>query len=224
MKKVHYDHQEALERMISEIEKDMSKSAHMTGVCKLSPQVRLAFTKVPRHLFVPEGDEGLAYLNEALSIGKGQTISQPFIVALMTELLCLKPKDKVLEIGTGSGYQAAILAELGAEVYTVEIIESLSIEARSRLKQLAYSKIHTRISDGSQGWESHAPYGKIIVTAACEKIPSLLINQLGNGGVMVIPLGAQGEDQALTVVTKDLNGKISQKEVLSVAFVPFTSD
>ncbi|NLA21692.1 MAG: protein-L-isoaspartate(D-aspartate) O-methyltransferase [Candidatus Marinimicrobia bacterium] len=177
-----------------------------------------AMQKVERHLFVPEQYRKLAYSDRPLPIGEGQTISQPYIVALMTELLDLKKSDKVLEIGTGSGYQAAILAEICDSVYTIEIIPSLGKQAQALLRELGYHNIHCKIGDGYLGWPEHAPYDGIIVTCAPSKIPQPLKEQLAEGGRMVIPVGAT-YTQELVLVTKT-KGKLIQKSVIPVRFVP----
>ena len=177
-----------------------------------------AMQKVERHLFVPEQYQNFAYSDRPLPIGEGQTISQPYIVALMTELLDLKKSDKVLEIGTGSGYQAAILAEICDSVYTIEIIPSLGKQAQALLRELGYHNIHCKIGDGYLGWPEHAPYDGIIVTCAPSKIPQPLKEQLAEGGRMVIPVGAT-YTQELVLVTKT-KGKLIQKSVIPVRFVP----
>jgi len=178
-----------------------------------------AMEKVPRHLFVPEQYQAEAYADHPLPIGEGQTISQPYVVALMTELLALEPSDRVLEIGTGSGYQAAVLAEIANEVYTVEIIESLGRTAASRLQTLGYRNIRTRLGDGYYGWEENAPYDAIIVTAAPDHIPQPLIRQLKDGGRLVIPVGPPGAVQTLWRVEKYGDQVISHNEG-EVRFVP----
>ncbi len=178
-----------------------------------------AMLKVERHRFVPEQWIPNAYEDHPLPIGEEQTISQPYIVALMTQLLKPQETDVVLEIGTGSGYQAAILAELVKEVYTIEIVESLGKRAQSLLKELGYTNIYPLIGDGYQGWPEHAPFDKIIVTAAPDHVPEPLIEQLKKGGTMVIPVGRTY--QKLLLITKDERG-IKQEEVISVRFVPMT--
>ena len=180
-----------------------------------------AMEAVPRHEFVPERYADQAYEDHPLPIGHGQTISQPYIVALMTELLELKTSDRVLEIGTGSGYQAAILAEIVAEVYTIEIVEPLALEAEQRLRRLAYPNIHTLHADGYFGWEEHAPFDAIIVTAAPDHIPQPLVQQLRDGGKLVIPVGPPGGYQTLWEVSKE-GGEIIKRNVTGVLFVPLT--
>jgi protein-L-isoaspartate(D-aspartate) O-methyltransferase len=180
-----------------------------------------AMQQVPRHLFVPEGFRDQAYSDGPLPIGEGQTISQPYIVALMTELLGLKGGEKVLEIGTGSGYQAAILAEIAEEVYTIEIICSLAQSAERKLKEMGYQNITVRCADGYQGWAEHAPFDAVIVTAAPDHIPQPLIDQLKVGGKLVIPVG--DVFQELMVVTRTVTGS-KQMNVIPVRFVPMTGE
>ncbi len=180
-------------------------------------KVLSAMLKVERHKFVPKEYEKLAYIDEPLPIGFGQTISQPYIVALMTQLLELKENDKVLEIGTGSGYQAAILAELAKEVYTIEIIPQLAQKAEKLLKDLSYKNIFIKIGDGYLGWQEHAPYDKIIVTCSPDHIPQPLIDQLKDGGKIVIPVG--DIYQELVVVEKK-DKKIIKRNIIPVRFVP----
>ncbi|MBI4651036.1 protein-L-isoaspartate(D-aspartate) O-methyltransferase [Candidatus Desantisbacteria bacterium] len=178
--------------------------------------------KVKRHLFVPESMVENAYVNDPLPIGEGQTISQPYIVAFMTEVLNVKPDEKVLEIGTGSGYQAAILSELAKEVYTIEIIEVLGKKAEKTLKDLGYKNVKVKIGDGYKGWIEYAPYDVIIVTCAPDRIPEPLVKQLKDGGRMIIPVG-ESYNQELIMIEK-INGIVSQKGVLPVIFVPMTGD
>ncbi len=181
-----------------------------------------AMKAVPRHLFVPQAYESNAYGNYPLAIGMGQTISQPIVVAHMTELLEIEAGDKILEIGTGSGYQAAVLSELTPYVFTIEIIEKLGEQAIERFKKLGYHTIRVKIGDGYEGWEEHAPYDGIIVTCAPEEIPPPLIRQLKPGGKIVIPLGAEDRVQNLVVVTKDKQGSLKKKSQYPVRFVPMT--
>lgn len=180
-----------------------------------------AVRKVERHLFVPEGAKRFAYTDGPLSIGEGQTISQPYIVAFMTEHLSLKPDMKVLEIGTGSGYQAAVLAEIVNEVYTIEIVEKLGLRSKKLLADLGYENIFVKIGDGYEGWIEHAPYDAIIVTCAPNRIPDPLKDQLAEGGRMIIPVGGQGI-QYLILNTKK-KGRIKQVSVLPVRFVPMVN-
>jgi protein-L-isoaspartate(D-aspartate) O-methyltransferase len=179
-----------------------------------------AMKKVPRHLFVPADIKDEAYDDNPLSIGYGQTISQPYIVAFMTEVSRPSPKKKVLEIGTGSGYQAAILAEITDTVYTIEIIPELAKEASDRFKKLGYKNIITRYGDGYKGWPEHSPFDIIIVTAAAEKIPQPLLDQLAENGRLVIPVGEPYAVQELILVVKK-NGKTENKRLTFVRFVPF---
>jgi len=180
-----------------------------------------AMGKVPRHLFVDPGQSHQAYADSALPLRQGQTISQPYIVALMTQSARLQPSDTVLEIGTGSGYQGAVLAEIVRQVYSIEIIESLADEARARLRRLGYNNIEVKHGDGFLGWREHAPFDAILVTAAAPKIPQPLVDQLREGGRMVIPLGTGHFSQDLMVLTKTGDGLI-KKFVTGVIFVPMT--
>jgi len=186
------------------------------------PRVLEAMREVPRHLFVDASQRAEAYEDHPLPIAGHQTISQPYIVALMTELLDLQPGETVLEIGTGSGYQSAVLAKLAREVYSIEIVPELAREAAERLKRLSYANVIVREGDGYRGWPEHAPFDAIIVTAAPERIPEPLLDQLAPGGRMVIPVG--GFFQELKVFRKDANGKVSEKDVLPVRFVPMTGE
>ena len=178
---------------------------------------------VERHKFVPERYSESAYKDGPLPIGYGQTISQPFIVAFMTENLKLKSSHKVLEIGTGSGYQAAVLSELCDHVYTIEIVDALANESTERLEKLGFENITVRSGDGYKGWPEEAPFDRIMVTAAPEEIPELLIEQLAEGGIMVIPVGKQYEIQYLWVITKEVGGQIKKEKILPVRFVPMVT-
>ena len=182
-----------------------------------------AMKKVPRHLFVPGDMQSSAYQDRPLPIGLGQTISQPYIVAFMTEAIRPKKTDVVLEIGTGSGYQAAVLAEIVKEVYTLEIIPELGMMAKERLKSMGYENIFAKVSDGYHGWSEHAPFDAIVVTAAAEEVPQPLIEQLADGGRMIIPVGPAFDIQNLVMVTKK-NGEVKQKKLFAVRFVPFKRD
>jgi protein-L-isoaspartate(D-aspartate) O-methyltransferase len=215
---------QARQGMIQEIEADVRLTSVHINKKELDPKVMDAMRKVPRHEFVPGQVRDKAYENRPLPIGHGQTISQPYIVALMTDLLEPKRQHKVLEVGTGSGYQAAILAELVAEVYTIEIIEPLGNEAKERLQQLNYKNVHVRIGDGYYGWEEHGPFDGIVVTAAASHIPPPLIHQLKPGGRMVIPVGTRFMVQQLVVVEKDAKGKLTTRQILPVRFVPLTGE
>jgi protein-L-isoaspartate(D-aspartate) O-methyltransferase len=186
-------------------------------------RVLAAMGRVPRHLFVAERERDDAYGDYPLPIGEGQTISQPYVVALMTEAARVKPTDRVLEIGTGSGYQAAVLAELVKEVYTLEIRKGLADAATNRLKALGYRNVAVRYGDGYFGWEEHAPYDAIIITAAANHIPPPLIRQLKEGGRLILPLGSTMFSQTLTLVTKR-GGELTVEELGGVAFVPMTGE
>jgi len=179
--------------------------------------------KVPRHLFVPEAVRAEAYEDHPLPIGYGQTISQPYIVAYMTELLEPRPADKALEVGTGSGYQAAVLGELVKEVYTIEIVEPLGLRARETLRNLGYTNVHVRIGDGYKGWPEAAPFDCIIVTCAPDHVPPPLIEQLREGGRMVIPVGGFLGGQQLVLLKKE-GGELIRKATLPVVFVPMTGE
>ena len=185
-------------------------------------RVLTAMEQVPRHRFVPEDMRDSAYDDRPLPIGEGQTISQPYIVGLMTELLDLKPSDKVLEIGTGSGYQAAVLSRLVADVYTIEIVKPLGEQARGILDRLGYKNVHTRIGDGYKGWPEAAPFNAIIVTAAPPQVPKPLLDQLAVGGKLVVPVGSSWQD--LTVYTRQSDGSFHKETVLPVRFVPMTGE
>ncbi len=186
------------------------------------PKVLEAMRHVPRHYFVPNNYQMYAYQNRPLPIGHDQTISQPLIVGYMTEMLDLQTGEKVLEIGTGSGYQAAVLSEITPYVYTIEIVKALGDQAIARFNQLGYSTIKTKIGDGYQGWEEHAPFDAIILTAAPEEIPEPLIEQLKPGGVLVAPLGTTNRAQMLTKFTKSEDGEIHTEREMPVRFVPMT--
>jgi protein-L-isoaspartate(D-aspartate) O-methyltransferase len=200
------------------------ETAAETGRASLDSRVLTAMNKVPRHRFVPADQEPNAYANRPLPIGNGQTISQPFIVALMTDMLGLKATDRVLEIGTGCGYQAAVLAELAREVYTIEIVAQLAREAAARLAELGYRNVNARSGDGYRGWPAHAPFDAIIVTAAAPEVPPALIEQLKPGGKLVIPVGAQWSGQELRIIEKDQHGKTTTRNALAVRFVPLTRE
>jgi len=207
-------------RLLKEIEYEVKFTSGLTGRNKLDPRVMQAMAEVPRDAFIPSGYRDLAYENGPLPIGHGQTISQPYIVALMTDLLDLTPESTVLEIGTGSGYQAAILSRLAKKVYSIERVEELARVADKRLKKLGYDNVETRFCNGYTGWQEKAPFDAIIVTAAAEHIPPDLIEQLKPGGRMVIPVGRPHMHQELMLVTKDEQGDIHTRSLLGVAFVP----
>jgi protein-L-isoaspartate(D-aspartate) O-methyltransferase len=206
--------------MIAEIEAETGETSGLTGRTRLSPRVRAALAKVRREAFVPDAEAPYAYVNAPLPIGHRQTISQPFIVALMTELLDLEPDDVVLEIGTGSGYQAAILAELARRVYTIEVIPELAAAARAALQREGYGTIELRCGDGALGWPEHAPFDAIIITAAAPKIPPALFAQLKPGGRMIAPVGPYAVEQQLVLIRKDEDGRVATRDVMAVAFVP----
>ena len=204
-------------QLIAAIAADTNEVANRIGKTALDKRVLRAMTKVPRHEFVPAEVQSYAYLDRPLPIGFGKTISQPFMVAVMTDLLELKPDDAVLEIGTGLGYQSAVLAELAGRVYSVEIIDELAEGAARRLKRQGYSNVDIRVANGYLGWPEHAPFDKVIVTAAPDLIPTPLINQLKAGGRMVIPVGLPSAQQ-LVVAEKDIDGRVTTKEIMPVLF------
>ena len=206
-------------RMIAEIAALARDTGAQTGRAVFSERVMNAMAKVRRHEFVPAAQRVNSYANRPLPIGDGQTISQPYIVALMTELMEVKPGDRVLEIGTGSGYQAAVLAELAASVHTVEINEPLAREAAERLARLGYGNVVTRIDDGFRGWPEYAPFDSIMVTAAPREVPPL-VEQLKPGGRLVVPVGGQRAGQSLLVIEKRPDGTVARRGVLAVCFVP----
>ena len=208
--------------MIEEIASDARRLMKYIDKDSVSDSVMQAMGTVPRHEFIPPEMRADAYDNRPLPIGYGQTISQPYIVALMTDLLQPRPDHKVLEIGTGSGYQAAVLSGLVNEVYSIEIIEQLGHTATQAMKDIGYDNVSTRIADGYDGWPEHAPFDSIIVTAAISHIPPPLVRQLKNGGTMVIPVGTRFQTQQLTLVKKDHTGAITTEQILPVIFVPFT--
>ena len=214
------DFSEAREALIAEIEAEVEETREFLGIDRVDPEVFRAIRAVPREEFVPDFVRDLAYVNRPLSIGHGQTISQPFIVAVMTNALSLTPSDRVLEIGTGCGYQTAVLAQMARHVYTVEVIEPLGNAARDRLTAQGYDNIDFRIGDGWAGWPEHAPYDAIIVTAAAPERPAALIEQLAEGGRMVVPIGPRGGTQRLTRIEKQPGGELRSSGFLPVAFVP----
>ena len=186
----------------------------------IDPRVLAVLGRVPRHEFVPPAVRANAYDNRPLPIGHGQTISQPYIVAFMSEALQLRGGERVLEIGTGSGYQAAVLAELGAKLWSIEIVEPLALEARERLRRLGYAGIATKVGDGYDGWAEQGPFDAIIVTAAASHVPPPLVRQLKPGGRMVIPVGAAFQPQQLLLVEKRADGAVTTRQVMPVMFVP----
>ncbi|NEV60725.1 protein-L-isoaspartate(D-aspartate) O-methyltransferase [Thiorhodococcus minor] len=208
--------------LVSQIQAEVRATAGELGFAQLSPAVETALLEVERHRFIPADRQGLAYLNSPLPIGSGQTISQPYIVAIMSQLLDVGPGDKVFELGTGSGYQAAVLAAMGVEVYTVEIVPRLAEQAATRLAALGYEHVHVRSGDGWQGWPEAAPFDGIIVTAAAPRIPRPLVDQLATGGRLVIPMGEPGRVQQLALFTKTDEGELVRENLLPVRFVPVT--
>jgi protein-L-isoaspartate(D-aspartate) O-methyltransferase len=210
------------QRMLNDIEMEVHLTRHLIGKNSLDDRVMEVMKQVPRHEFLPVDLRYCAYDNGPAPIGSGQTISQPYIVALMSDLLNTKPSDIILEIGTGSGYQAAILSQLVKQVYSVEIIEDLATIARQRLNELGYNNVEVRNDDGYYGWPEHAPYDGIIVTAAAPHIPQPLIDQLRPGARLVIPVGLPYSYQELMVVEKRANDEIEVRKVLGVGFVPLT--
>jgi protein-L-isoaspartate(D-aspartate) O-methyltransferase len=205
---------------MDEIRAEVHATGPYTGRAHLSARVEAAMCRVPRHLFVPLWSRTAAYGNHPLPIGHGQTISQPYIVALMTELLDLQPTDTVLEIGTGCGYQTAVLAELAARVCTIEVVPALLAEAKKTLASLGYTHIDARAGDGYSGWPEPAVFDAIIVTAAAPEVPAPLLAQLGPGGRMVIPVGEPGMTQDLLRLQRQDDGEVAGRPVLPVAFVP----
>ena len=210
------------QRLVQDIAAMTTDTRFETGRTVLDERVLAAMRKVERHKFVPPSEVANAYQNRPLPIGYGQTISQPYIVALMTDLMRVERNHTVLEIGTGSGYQAAVLAELAKSVYTIEIVEPLGKQAQERLQNLGYRNVLTKVGDGYYGWEQYAPFDSIIITAAASHIPPLLIKQLKPGGRMVIPVGAQFLTQYLVLVEKNADGTVSSRQLLPVSFVPLT--
>ena len=216
------DYSNQRENMIHAIEADVHATSKYLEKKTLNPLVIEAMKTVPRHALVPSNQQKKAYFNRPLPIGYGQTISQPYIVAIMTDLLNPEPEHKILEIGTGSGYQAAILSRLVRRVYTIEIIEALGERAQKDIYELGYKNIEMRIGDGYYGWEEHAPFDGIVVTAAASHVPPSLIQQLKPGGRMIIPVGSRFLTQQLLLVTKDEKGTLSTRQILPVQFVPLT--
>ena len=214
------EHRRLLEQVIAETR----GTADLTGCSKLSEPVLRALAAVPRHRFVPPAQLAWAYADSPLPIGCGQTISQPFIVALMTELLALDARSVVLEVGTGSGYQTAMLASLARRVYSVERIPALAEAAERRLRELGVANVEIRIADGYLGWEEKAPFDAIIVTAAAAEVPPALVRQLKPGGRLAIPVGPQHRSQDLRVICKDESGASHSRSVLPVVFVPLVRD
>lgn len=213
-----------IKRLINDIENEVRYTRHFIGKDKLDDRVMDAMTKVPREEFVPHNVKAYAFDNGPLPIGHGQTISQPYIVALMSDLLEIQPEHRILEIGTGSGYQTAVLSLLCTQVYSVELIAALSEAASKRFKRLNYTNINTHVGNGYEGWPEHAPYDGIIVTAAATHIPQALIEQLKPDGHLVIPVGMPSFHQELLLVKKDMDGETEIQNILGVAFVPLIED
>jgi protein-L-isoaspartate(D-aspartate) O-methyltransferase len=210
----------ARQRLLDEIVNEAAETASLTGRAAFSDRVMQAIARVPRHEFVPLSERPFAYDNRPLAIGHGQTISQPYIVAVMTDLLDLKPSDKILEIGTGCGYQSAVLAELAARVVSLEVVPELAAQARSRLSRLGYENVEVRVGDGFRGCPDQAPFDGIIVTAAPNDLPPALAGQLTVGGRLVIPIGPRGDTQMLYRCVKEADGSLFKERKLPVAFVP----
>ena len=213
-----------VDRLLDDIRYEVSETRELTGRPVLDSRVLDALRRVPRHAFVGDDLQDRAYANLPLPIGYGQSISQPYIVALMTDLI--RPRDDavVLEIGTGSGYQAAVLAELVRQVYSLEIVDELAVAARARLQRLGYANVEVRSGNGRLGWPEHAPYDAIVVTAAPTAIPPPLIEQLKPGGMLVIPVGERIFGQELWLISKDESGRIDEARILPVAFVPLIGE
>ncbi|MEN6587762.1 MAG: protein-L-isoaspartate(D-aspartate) O-methyltransferase [Sulfuricella sp.] len=213
-----------IDKLLHDIDWESAQSRPWIGKGSLDPRVLEAIKHVPRHAFVPEWQAPYAYDNGPLPIGHGQTISQPFIVALMSDMLQPEPHHVVLEVGCGSGYQSAVLSKLVSHVYSVEIVPELAQAAQERLARLGYANVTVRQGDGSHGWPEHAPFDGIIVTAAAPEIPPALVEQLKPGGRLVIPVGQPHGRQELMLVEKNAAGEVSSHNVLPVAFVPLTGD
>jgi len=212
------------QRLVEQVSDDVIRTRGYTGKGALDERVMRVLGLVGRHRFVPATQQSLAYENRPLPIGYGQTISQPYIVALMTDLLEPEAGDVVLEIGTGSGYQAAILSKLVSRVYSIEIIPELAESASKRLQRLGFENVEVKNADGYYGWKEHGPFDSIIVTAASSHIPPPLVQQLKPGGVLMIPVGPAFQVQQLSIVRKDSDGEITTRQVLPVRFVPFTGE
>lgn len=206
----------------SDVDFKVSRLRHDLGFARLSDPVRAALTEVPRDAFVPTAQRRDAFANRPLPIGYGQTISQPLIVAIMSELAAVEPGDRVFELGTGSGYQAAVLDQLGAQVFSIEIIPELAERARATLDRTGHGRVETRVGDGYFGWSDEAPFDAIVVTAAADHVPPPLLKQLKPGGRMVIPVGSRYSTQKLVLITRDADGVVRTREILPVTFVPLT--
>ncbi|MEX2123216.1 MAG: protein-L-isoaspartate(D-aspartate) O-methyltransferase [Woeseia sp.] len=217
------EYAEARSAMVAEIGR-YARSAGDTAEHAFDSRVMQALAEVPRHEFVPDDQKRVAYENRPLPIGHGQTISQPYIVALMTDLSEAEPDSTVLEIGTGSGYQAAIFSALVENVYSIEIVEPLANDAKARLERLGFDNVTTRLGDGYDGWEEHAPFDAIVVTAAASHVPPPLIAQLKPGGRMVIPVGGRFLTQQLLLIEKTADDEIVTRQIAAVRFVPLTGE
>jgi protein-L-isoaspartate(D-aspartate) O-methyltransferase len=217
------EHERSAERELMVLTvKNLAATAGVRPARQIDAKVTEAMRQVPRHLLVPEAVRAEAYDNAALPIGHGATISQPFIVALMTDVLDVRSTDRVLEVGTGSGYQAAILSRLAGRVYSIEIVAPLAERAARQLAELGYGNVTVRSGDGYAGWPEHAPFDRIIVTAGADHVPQPLIDQLRPGGRMVIPVGRNPDGLQLTLVTKNAQGRVRTRRLLPVSFVPLT--
>ena len=216
------EYAQARQQLMEEIGESVRDTSLYLDKEALDPRVMATLARVPRHAFIPRRYQSMAYANRPLPIGHGQTISQPYIVALMTDLIKPQADQRVLEIGTGSGYQAAILAELTGQVFSIEIIEPLGEQARERLGNMGYDNVTVRIGDGYYGWEEHAPFDAIVVTAAASHIPPPLVKQLKPGGIMIIPVGSRFLTQQLVLVNKEQDGQLVTRQILPVRFVPLT--
>ncbi|HEY0445687.1 MAG TPA: protein-L-isoaspartate(D-aspartate) O-methyltransferase [Allosphingosinicella sp.] len=217
------EHERSAERELMVLTvKNLAATAGVRPARQIDAKVTEAMRQVPRHLLVPEAVRAEAYDNTALPIGHGATISQPFIVALMTDVLDVRSTDRVLEVGTGSGYQAAILSRLAGRVYSIEIVAPLAERAARQLAELGYGNVTVRSGDGYAGWPEHAPFDRIIVTAGADHVPQPLIDQLRPGGRMVIPVGRNPDSLQLTLVTKNAQGRVRTRRLLPVSFVPLT--
>ncbi|MFZ4789320.1 MAG: protein-L-isoaspartate(D-aspartate) O-methyltransferase [Candidatus Competibacteraceae bacterium] len=214
----------AWQTLLNRVAAEIRETGAVTGCPALSAPVRQALATVPRHRFVADEQRGWAYADMPLPIGRGQTISQPFIVALMTELLALDPAMTILEIGAGSGYQTAVLAQLARQVYSVERIPELAEAAAQRWREMGIENVAIRVGDGGQGWEEYAPFDGIMVTAAATDVPPALVRQLKPGGRLVIPVGEPGYTQDLRVIHKDPQGVVFSRSALPVVFVPLIQD
>jgi protein-L-isoaspartate(D-aspartate) O-methyltransferase len=212
----------ARQELIRAIAADVRDTSQYLNKRELDERVLRAMEKLPRHEFVLSGDRAAAYENRPLPIGHGQTISQPYIVAVMTDLVEPTPTCRALEVGTGSGYQAAILAELCDEVYTIEIVDELGTTARDRLARLGYRNVTVRVGDGYYGWQQHAPFDVIVVTAVASHVPPSLLRQMKPGGRMILPVGTRFTAQQLILVQKHGDGRITTRQILPVQFVPLT--